>query len=65
MYDKVQEGEDTALSKEYLEEFVPIAKRRLVLSGHRLAYLIRRLFKRYMQLNYNVANNWTRDSLFS
>lgn len=51
VYDKVQEGEDNALSKEYLNEFVPVAKRRLILSGHRLALIIRKLFKTYIGIS--------------
>ena len=43
-FDDITEGSDQKLPDWYLEKFTPIARRRVALSGHRLAYLIKQLF---------------------
>ena len=43
-YDDITEGSDQEIPDAYKEKFTPIVKRRLALSGYRLAYMIEELF---------------------
>lgn len=43
-YDNITEGSDYLPPQEYLDYFTPIARRRVALSGHRLAYMIQTLY---------------------
>lgn len=44
VYDGLTAGKDQVLPDEYIAKYGPIAKERATLAGHRLAYLIEKIF---------------------